>query len=193
MQKDEKEIKQDNPAFQYKMGIDLYACKQAYEEGLMWLEKSAKQGYPLAMDAIGMIYYKKGELEKAFQYWSRAVEHGLPDAKNNLGWLYYSGEGVKQDLGKAYKLHAEAASSNCKDDNVKAEAAKMAAVMSYNGEGTEKSLEQAIDWLKVASDLGMLSARILLQRFEEENLKTPVGRLVSIDNFKLQWEHQNPN
>lgn len=52
MQKDEKEIKQDNPAFQYKIGIDLYACKQAYEEDLMWLEKSAKQGYPLAMDAF---------------------------------------------------------------------------------------------------------------------------------------------
>lgn len=192
MRRNIKGIDQDNPEIQYKTGISLYRRK-AYTEGLAWLEKSANQGYPVAMDALGMIFYNKGDFKKAFQYWSRAVDYGFPDAKNNLGWLYYSGEGVKQDLEKAYNLHAEAANSNCNDDNVKAEAAKMAAVMSYNGEGTEKSLDQATYWLKIASSLGMLSATILLQRFEEENLKMPVGRLVSIDNFKLQWEHQIPN
>jgi TPR repeat protein len=186
MRGDIKEIDSENPRFQYEKSIDLYK-KNELKECFVLLERSAAQGYPRAINTLGSIYYNKGDYEKAFQYWSKATELGLPDAKNNLGWLYYSGEGVSQDLPKAYELHSEAASSKCTDDNVQAEAAKMAAIMSFNGEGTEKNLDKAIDWLKIAAGLGMFAAIILSQRFQEEELKELVGKLVSTTAFRIHW------
>ena len=189
MKRNNREAEIDSPENQYRIGMALYQ-KHARDEAVTWLEKAAGQGYPLAMDALGMIYFTQKDLDQALRYWSMAVELGYPDAKNNLGWLYYSGQGVAQNFELAYKLHSEAASSSCTDDNVKAEAAKVAAVMSFNGEGTEKSLDQAIHWLKIAANLGMFSARIMLQKIEEEKLDAPIGKLISIDLFKLYWDRQ---
>ena len=85
----------------------LPACKADYAEAWLLLgdisskkgnakfetlaeyyEKAAKLGSFQAYDRLGWLYYRKGKIEKANQYWKKFVEHDSEERLNNIFDLY---------------------------------------------------------------------------------------------------------
>jgi TPR repeat protein len=85
----------------------LPACKADYAEAWLLLgdisskkgnvkfetlaeyyEKAAKLGSFRAYDRLGWLYYRKGKIEKANQYWKEFVEHDSEERLNNIFDLY---------------------------------------------------------------------------------------------------------
>jgi TPR repeat protein len=58
---------------------------------------------PNALCEIGKKFYKDGDYEKAFEYWTKAAALGNMMAHYNLAVMYYKGEGVEKDEKK--RLH----------------------------------------------------------------------------------------
>jgi len=50
---------------------------------------SGKKGNPSGYGNLGYYFYKKGEYEKAIEYYLLAIEGGIRSAMNNLGWYYF--------------------------------------------------------------------------------------------------------
>jgi len=82
-------------------------------QSVIWLTKSAQQGYFLAQDELASLYYNGSgvtkDYSKAAIWWRKAAEQGSPDAQYNLGILYYNGEGIPQDYIQAKQWFIKAA------------------------------------------------------------------------------------
>src|SRR6056300_47035 len=62
-----------------------------------------KANDPNALCEIGKKFYKDGDYEKAFEYWTKAAALGNMMSHYNLAVMYYKGEGVEKDEKK--RLH----------------------------------------------------------------------------------------
>ena len=65
--------------------------------------KRVKANDPVAMHEQGREEYKKGDFDRAFEYFTNAAALGDAEAHYNLAALYRRGEGVDKDEGK--KIH----------------------------------------------------------------------------------------
>lgn len=70
----------------------------------------------------------------------------------NLGNIYYYGLDVEKNFKKAFGLYLKASTFNI------AEAFNMLGVLSFNGEGVNKNLEDSVYYFEKAKDLGNLTA-----------------------------------
>jgi TPR repeat protein len=115
----------------YVDGYDYTDDELDKEKGLRWLLKSAKQGNDDAMFLVGVIYHymafsnlpgwgqrleSLSNYNKAIQWYEKAADNGNADALQNLSYMYFDedggilldpekylkGEGVKQNIVKAY-------------------------------------------------------------------------------------------
>lgn len=80
-----------------------------YTNGLIWMQKSAKDGYTFAQTDLGNMYFQgQGtpvNYRLAFEYWTKASDKGEPNATNNLSYFcYFLGKGITPDPQKAYDL-----------------------------------------------------------------------------------------
>ncbi len=86
----------------YIKGIEI---EQNHPEALLWLEKSAKQGYPPAQSKLGDRYAYGYAVEKsdslAVEWWKRAAEQGVLEAQFNLANMYATGRGIEKSPEKA--------------------------------------------------------------------------------------------
>ena len=85
-------------------------------EGLMFLEKSAMQGFPYAQYQLSGLYYYGGktiqkDVSKGIEWLTLASDQGLPIAQYDLSKIYYHGESgvVASDYNKAKDLCRKAA------------------------------------------------------------------------------------
>ncbi len=85
-------------------GID-----QNHEEAEKWLVMAKQRGSIKAIYLLGILEYKKGDIEKALAYFQEAGEKGYSAAIYQMGKMYYFGSGVDQDLEKAFDLFDRAA------------------------------------------------------------------------------------
>ena len=79
------------------------------EEARLNNMKRVEANDPVAMTQIGVYYKRKGDDEKAFEYWSKAAKLGDMDAHHNLAMMYRDGDGVAKDKKKEV-YHLEVAS-----------------------------------------------------------------------------------
>ena len=97
----------------------IYKEKRMKSESLLSLEKAAEEGDSNALNDLGNLYLKGGEVKKdykkAFSFYKKAAELGNIHAINNLGMCYYWGDGVEVDMEKAALYHRMAAEGGCVD------------------------------------------------------------------------------
>ena len=100
--------KQNNAEAQYMVArykmfyMGGWDDKADYERSLVWLEKSAVNGYPPAQTAYALdVLLPQKRTDEAMQMLFLALRNFDPAAAIALGWIYYDGIYVKQDLSKA--------------------------------------------------------------------------------------------
>ena len=89
-----------------------------YEDGEFGVIVNKQKAYELyqdipdreeSMNSIGLLLYNKNQYESAAEWYRKWSEKGNPTALNNLGTCYELGNGVQQNITKAYEVYEEAA------------------------------------------------------------------------------------
>ena len=96
-----------------------YLSKPDYQKAIVWLQKSAEQGYSFAQNDLGY-WYGKGygvgkDTEKAFYWYKKAAEQGNETALYNVAICYEKGLGVQQSKSDAFYWYKKAADQGNKD------------------------------------------------------------------------------
>lgn len=109
---------------QYNLGVMYYTGEgvdQDYEQAFKWTRMAAEQGHINAQFNLGTLYYnglgmrsslftrwplslifQQSNFEEAVKWYGYAAEYDHGEAQYNLATMYENGEGVTQDLIKAY-------------------------------------------------------------------------------------------
>ncbi len=90
----------------YEHGI--YYSKDP-EKALEYYKKAANLGDPLAINYVGLGYYRDQKYKQAVECFKKSKEQGCARGANNLGMCYEQGLGVEQDLEQALKCYKESA------------------------------------------------------------------------------------
>lgn len=104
------------------LGKELYFCalklikSNNLEEGLKFLELSAKKNEPEAQKFLGDYYYINRDYQRAFINYKNSVENGGVDGTYNLANCYMKGIGTERDETKALFFYKRASE---KDINAK--------------------------------------------------------------------------
>ncbi len=97
---------------QYQLG-EFYNRNGNYEEAFNWYQKSANQGYPNAMLALGHYYmngtYIDADTNVAFSFYKQSAERGNVHAKFAVGKCFFHGYGIEKDYEKAFQIFSEVA------------------------------------------------------------------------------------
>lgn len=98
---------------QYVCGMRLFNAENAprdYKNGLIYLERAAKQGNGEALNILGVIHHNgisaagiDMDLSKALEYYKQAMKNGNVDSYRNCGILYKNAKEF-QDISKATEL-----------------------------------------------------------------------------------------
>lgn len=138
--------KNDNKAFEYYKK----ASNQGNLDALTELGRCYYDGIWLGEEAPDGGFYMKycQDYNKAVELFSKAAEQGHPKAQNSLGICYENGNGVKKDLGLAFKWYQRSAEQN--DPNGQLHLGNCY----YKGIGTPKDPLQAVIWYTKAKELG---------------------------------------
>jgi len=108
---------QGNPHAQYCVGINYlngFGVKKNGKLGMLWLNKSADQGYNEAIYELGWRYLDpkagvKRNLDESFKWFSKFIEMNNPSlpiqmaqAMYEVGIMYYKGNGTDKNLDNAF-------------------------------------------------------------------------------------------
>ncbi|MCO5230390.1 MAG: sel1 repeat family protein [Chitinophagales bacterium] len=130
-----------------------------------WFEKAAQQNNVDALYNLGIIYSNDQgdgsplDFAKAIMYFSKAAELGDLESYEAIGSIYGTGGGnVKQDYQEAFSWYlkgAEKGNETCMG---------RVGVMYHKGEGVQKNIAKAKEWLQKAADAGNDDAEFYLGR-----------------------------
>jgi uncharacterized protein len=151
-------------------------CKLSKDasQSVIWLTKSAQQGYFLAQDELASIYYNGSGVAKDYSqaaiWWRKSAEQEYPDAQYNLVILYYNGEGVPQDYVRAEQWFRKAAvlrrgNSDPEEwarmaaNDITAKAEYMLGKIYLLGQGTSPDDSEAAICYRKAAELGNADAQ----------------------------------
>lgn len=123
-----------------------------YRKAIVWLQKSAEQGYVHAQVKLGYWYGQgygvKKDLEKAFYWYKKAADQGDATAQYDVGICYEYGKGVKESKSEALYWFKKAAEQDY-------ESALFAlGDCYYHGKGTSVDNQLAYDWFMKAAEKG---------------------------------------
>ena len=118
-----------------------------------WYTKAAEQGLSGAQNALGKLYTKLNDDEKAVEWFKKAAYLGDSFGKYNLGACYMVGKGVPQDLDKAKELFTDAA----EDGN---SMAQYGLGVYYDSIGDDKT---AVEWFTKSAEQGYADAQSKLE------------------------------
>lgn len=92
-----------DPQYQYNVGL-VYLQNDRYDDAIINLNKSLalKPNFDLALNALGIIHFIQGDLQKAMDYFEKClvVNPELTEARNYLGSVY-------QEMGHLDKAETE--------------------------------------------------------------------------------------
>lgn len=122
--------------------------------------------------------------DKLIEMVQELVKENNPNALFVLGDLYYFGKSdyYKQDYKKAFRIYqkgGELGSHSCQ---------YMAGMMTYNGVGTLKDLNQSYMWIKSSADGGNTSAKVKLGIMSYFGEGTEMNWETAFENFKVAAE-----
>jgi TPR repeat protein len=151
--------------------------------GIVWLEKAAAGGDPIAQFELGAAYDDGVGMPensaKAVEWYRKAAEQGQVDAQFNLGWAYHEGEGVPKDAAQAvawYRKAAEQGHANAQNN----------LGWAYdNGKGVPKDDAQAVAWYRKAAEQGLANAQY--------GLGTYYAQLKEFEQLKIDRANGNSN
>lgn len=135
-----------SPAY-YSMGY-LYYLENNYKEAKAWFTSARLLGDNLAAHQLGIIYKNEKNAEKMLENLLFSADHDFTPSITELGVQYYDGFLIAKDFNKAFKFFERAALRN---DPL---AQNNLGWMYENGEGTEKNIEKAEYWYRIASENG---------------------------------------
>ena len=116
------------------------------------IKELAKKNHISALNLAGVIYYDKGDYDKAEKYWEKAAKAGHPGAMVNIGKLYEEGD----EYVEAYHWFKKAADSN---SALGIYYLGTAYEEGYNKDAFEEpDIEKAVACYKKAADLGLVDA-----------------------------------
>jgi TPR repeat protein len=117
----------------------------------------AQSGDPVALNAVGALYYNGDEVpqnySEAFKWYKRAAEKGYAEAQYMLGLMYDNGEGVPQNYSETFKWYKRAAEQG------HADAQYNLGLMYHNGKGVPQNYSEAFKWYKRAAEQGVAEAQ----------------------------------
>eukprot|EP01119_Soliformovum_irregulare_P013089 TRINITY_DN3456_c0_g1_i6.p1 TRINITY_DN3456_c0_g1~~TRINITY_DN3456_c0_g1_i6.p1 ORF type:complete len:1038 (+),score=135.30 TRINITY_DN3456_c0_g1_i6:30-3143(+) len=165
----------------FEAGVRLYEEAAACEPFIMSDgELVRNKGVAEAQNALGLAYLHglgaTQDIHKAILYLDKAVQNESSAAMNSLGTLFLRGQGVPRNPIKAVELYKEAFWTN----NVGPGPAYNLATCYAEGLGVALDLEKAIQWFKMAEDLGLETAKAQRKRFEEM-MQNPAQKLSYTD------------
>ncbi|MBQ0018947.1 MAG: sel1 repeat family protein [Bacteroidales bacterium] len=139
---------------QYQYGKKLIDGRNATEkekaEGVIWITRSANQGYAVAQCQLGYCYNTGMGVMKngatAVAWYQTAADQGESTAQYNLGVCYATGNGVTQSKEKAFIWYKKAAEQG------QTSAENALAKCYYYGNGTTANLNLAFQWFKKSSE-----------------------------------------
>lgn len=144
--------------------------KQDFKEALNWWRFSAKRGYTVAMNNVGMAYANgqgvEQSYEEAFTWWMRSAERGNAWAMNAVGDLYEQGQGVPQNHELALTWYREASREG---DGL---AFWNIGHLTEAGLGTERNLSEAIRAYQSAAERNYAPGMTAVARMHENGLGT---------------------
>lgn len=121
-----------------------------YKKAIIWLKKSAEQGYNPAQCSLGD-YYRFGrgikkDYVQAVYWYKRSAEQGNKTAEFNLGECFANGQGVSQSDERAFFWYGRSADKGYKN----AECALGKAY--FYGKGTMQNYKQAVELFSKAAN-----------------------------------------
>lgn len=122
--------------------------------------------------------------EKLITMIQSLVKDDTPNALFVLGDLYYFGKSdyYEQDYKKAYRIYEKGGNLG----NISCQ--YMLGMMSYNGVGTLKDLNQSYKWIKLSAQGGNISAKVKLGIMSYFGEGTEINLDVAFSNFKTAAE-----
>ena len=127
---------------------DLVSATTLYQDAALRLQRFASDGDPVAMYCMGEIDFQviPTNVHRALDLFHRSAESGYPQAQATIGALYLRGLPglLKQDSEEGIKLLSRAV-------RAKSLTARFNLGMAYyNGDGVEKNIYKASQWLRLA-------------------------------------------
>ncbi len=136
--------KQDHPEMMDGLGLSYqygWGTSIDQEKAKFWFEQSASRGYYRSHHNLAEIYRNKKEYRKAYENYLVGYKKHSPESTAALAGLYMNGQGVKQDIVKAYILAYEAKYFG--DDVVSSEVINH--INQYIDDTTKAQLKQVAD------------------------------------------------
>lgn len=130
----------------------LWPKESDYQKAIIWLQKSAEQGYVHAQVKLGYWYGQgygvKKDPEKAFYWYKKAADQGNATAQYDVGICYENGKGVKESKTDALYWYKKAAEQDYEN------ALFALGDCYYHGKGTSVDNQLAYDWFMKAANKG---------------------------------------
>ena len=149
-------MESNDPEAQFNFGV-IYEGRGDYAKAREWYEKAVAQGFALAQNNLGWMYYHGQGVEqdyaKAMELYQKAAAQGYASAQNNLGYMYANGDGVERDYAKAREWYEKAAAQG------NASAQYNLGLMYANGDGVERDYAKAREWYEKAAAQGNATAQ----------------------------------
>lgn len=168
-----------------KMHCYGLGTEQNDTEAFKWFEKSAIEGNKFAQFSLANLYYYGNgtdqSYEQAYHWYMKAAQQGQPYAAYAIAQMYANGEAVEKNDVQAQNYYKQALAGFQKleadeqaDDNLFYKMGRMFKL----GLGTEVDMAKAIDYFKLAADLGNRNARrtMALEYISGENIEQDIEK-----------------
>ena len=136
-------------AYNYEYGDGV---EQNEAEAKKWYRKAADEGCAPAQRRIGDYYVDEEKYKDAMRWYEKAAEQGDGASFNEIGLMYSNGNGVRQDVNKAFGWFQRSAEAGYGWGMYNL------AHCYENGSGVQKNLKLAGEWYAKAADEGIKPA-----------------------------------
>ena len=144
-----------NASGSYNLGILLFQEQTVFgetDEAIEFVKKAYRQGFPLAISALGNIELARANPKKAIKYFEEGKQKGDLYSISALGGVYIHGRGVKRDTKRGLALLEHAWEHGLHD-------AGLSLYATYGaGRGVKVDHKKAIQYVKEAAILGSADA-----------------------------------
>ena len=160
LEKLESRAKRGDAQAQYDLGLSCLqgmGVEKNMEQAILWISRSAEQGYAPAQCQWGFMLYQGQRFAEAAQFYRKSADQGYGEGLYNLAVCYERGHGVRQDQELAANYYLKAAQKGV------SQAMYNLAQFYLRGVGVKKDRQEAEKWLVLASE-SYPPARVLLQQ-----------------------------
>ncbi len=147
----------------FKKGVKLASISND-KEAVIYFEKAARTGIPIAMFYAGYNYEQLNDFNKAVEWYTKGAQKGEAESQLCLAYCYEKGDGVKKDLQKAVFWYTKAAEQG------EAMAQTDIAEFYRTGYGVKEDLQKAFYWYSKAAVNGNTEAQFYLGYFYAEGM-----------------------